>query len=176
MMGNISKWLLLTVGAVTLIAAVVLVGILLIKSDKPSADMSDKPASTTKVPTKDEPKAATGTTITSAESEYGNILWGPNRQAIYIWEREPSTTPQCYDDCATAWPPVLTTEEPSAGAGIDDTLLGTTERSDGTTQVTYNGHPLYYYAHEGPGEVKCHNVTTHGGLWWVITVDGARAA
>ena len=48
-------------------------------------------------------------------------------------------------------------------------LLGTTRRTDGTTQVTYAGHPLYYYAHEGPNEVKCHNVSTHGGLWWVVT-------
>lgn len=174
-MGKISKWLLLTVGAISFIVAVVLIGMLLTRSDMLSTDMSDEPTATKEVPTSTEPKAA-GTTITSAGSDYGDILWGPNRQAIYIWEREPSTTPQCYDDCAEAWPPVLTTGDPNAGAGIDAALLGTTKRSDGTAQVTYNGHPLYYYAHEGPGEVKCHNVATHGGLWWVITVDGARAA
>lgn len=175
MTGNISKWLLLTAGAITLIVAVVVVGVLLTRSDTPSTDMSDKPTKTTELPNSGEPKAV-GTKIISAGSDFGDILWGPNRQAIYIWEREPSTTPQCYDDCAEAWPPVLTTGEPDAGAGIDAALLSTTKRSDGTTQVTYNGHPLYYYAHEKPGEVKCHNVTTHGGLWWVITVDGARAA
>jgi predicted lipoprotein with Yx(FWY)xxD motif len=116
-----------------------------------------------------------GTTITSADSDFGQVLWGTNRQAIYIWQREPSTTPKCYDDCAEAWPPVLTTGDPVADGEVDATLLGTTTRRDGSTQVTYNGHPLYYYAHEGPGEVRCHNVATHGGLWWVITPAGERA-
>ncbi len=58
---------------------------------------------------------------------------------------------------------------------VNGSLLGTTKRTDGTTQVTYNGHPLYYYAHEAPGEVKCHNISTHGGLWWVIQPNGNRA-
>ena len=45
---------------------------------------------------------------------------------------------------------------------------------DGSTQVTYGGQPLYFYAHEGPGEVRCHNVDLNGGLWWVIGPDGRR--
>ena len=63
--------------------------------------------------------------------------------------------------------------EASGAADVD--LLGTAKRRDGSTQVTYGGQPLYYYAHEGPGEVKCHNVATHGGLWWVAQPDGDRA-
>jgi predicted lipoprotein with Yx(FWY)xxD motif len=169
------KWLLLTIGVVVVVATAI--GIVLTKSSNtPPVTMPDEPIMTEKqVPASPVPKTV-GTMITSAKSDYGDILWGPNRQAIYIWEREPSATPECYDDCAVAWPPVLTTSEPEAGAGIDATLLGTTKRSDGTTQVTYNKHPLYYYAHEGSGEVKCHNIVTHGGLWWVITTDGARGA
>lgn len=103
------------------------------------------------------------------------MLFDAKKQAIYIWEKEPSSQPECYDDCATAWPPVLTTGPPTASGKVDAGLLGTTKRTDGTTQVTYNGHPLYFYAHEGPGEVKCHNISTHGGLWWVIQPDGKRA-
>ena len=166
------KRLLLATGIV--VVAAMMVGIVLTKRDTPPVATSNE-STTTEKPTPSVPKTI-GTIITSAKSDYGDILWGPNHQAVYIWEREPSTTPQCYDDCAVAWPPVLTTSEPEAGAGIDATLLGTTKRSDSTTQVTYNDHPLYYYAHEGPGEVKCHNVATHGGLWWVITTDGARGA
>lgn len=165
--------LLLAIGGV--VVAAIAVGIVLTRSDTPPAGISDEPTTKEKKPTPNVPKT-TGTMITSAKSDYGDILWGPNHQAIYIWEREPSATPQCYGDCAVAWPPVLTTGEPEAGAGIDAARLGTTKRSDGTTQVTYNEHPLYYYAHEGPGEVKCHNVATHGGLWWVITTDGTRGA
>ena len=69
---------------------------------------------------------------------------------------------------------MLTTGTPRAAGGVDASLLGTTKRSDGSNQVTYNGHPLYYYAHEGPGEVECHDIATHGGLWWVVTPAGDR--
>ena len=103
------------------------------------------------------------------------MLFGPDRQAIYMWESEQSATPECYGSCAEAWPPVLTDGRPRAAGAADADLLGTTKRKDGSTQVTYGGHPLDYYAHEGPGEVKCHNVATHGGLWWVVQPDGKRA-
>lgn len=169
---NLKRLLLVT--GVVLVAAMV-VGIVLTRGDTSPVAISDEPTTTEKQVSAPSVPKTVGTIITSAKSDYGDILWGPNHQAIYIWEREPSATPQCYDDCAVAWPPVLTIGEPEAGAGID-AALGTTKRSDGTTQVTYNEHPLYYYTHEGPGEVKCHNVATHGGLWWVITTDGARGA
>ncbi len=119
--------------------------------------------------------AAPGTTITTGDSEFGPMLFGANNQAIYIWEVETTATPACYDDCAAAWPPVLTVGGPVAAGAVEQPLLGTMVRTDGSTQVTYGGHPLYYYAHEGPGEVKCHNVSTHGGLWWVVQPNGERA-
>ncbi len=125
-------------------------------------------------PTKPAPKAR-GTVITTGDSEFGPMLFDTNDQAIYIWEREPTSKPTCYDDCAAAWPPVLTKGTPAAKGGVDPSLLGTTKRDDGSLQVTYNDHPLYFYAHEAPGEVECHNVSTHGGLWWVVQPDGDRA-
>jgi predicted lipoprotein with Yx(FWY)xxD motif len=70
---------------------------------------------------------------------------------------------------------VLAVGDPVAGAGLEASRLGTTERSDGTKQVTYGGHPLYYYAHEGPGEVKCHDVPMNGGNWYVVQPEGERA-
>lgn len=118
---------------------------------------------------------ATRTTITTGDSEFGTMLFDSKRQAIYIWELEESTKAECYGDCAEAWPPVLTNGPPIASGSVKSELLSTTERTDGTTQVTYNGHPLYYYANEEAGEVKCHNITTHGGLWWVIQPSGVRA-
>jgi predicted lipoprotein with Yx(FWY)xxD motif len=60
-----------------------------------------------------------------------------------------------------------------AGAGVKQALLGTVNRRDGRRQVTYNGWPLYYYAHEKAGEVKCQNVKTHGGTWLVVRPSGA---
>jgi len=119
--------------------------------------------------------SATGIVITTGESEFGTMLFSGKKQAIYIWELEDSSKAECYGDCAEAWPPVLTEGDPQATGEVNSDLLGTTKRSDGNTQVTYNGHPLYYYAHEAVGEVKCHNVATHGGLWWVIQPTGNRA-
>lgn len=137
-------------------------------------------SSTTPTPTPtaspSKPPPARGTEIAAATSDFGTILFDARGQAIYIWEVESTSEAECYDDCAVLWPPVLTDGAPVAGAGVRGALLGTTERSDGTVQVTYNGHPLYFYAHEGPGEVECHNIATHGGLWWVVTPEGDRAA
>ena len=67
---------------------------------------------------------------------------------------------------------MLTDGGPRAGAGLDPKLLGTTERDDGSTQVTYNGHPLYYYVDDPPGEVLCQNVDEFGGLWLVVKPSG----
>lgn len=144
-------------------------------ADPPAAD--EPPASSPTSPASPSPtdNDRYGTAITTRSSDFGQILFGPRRQAIYMWESEPSDTPECYAGCAEAWPPVLTDGRPRATGGVDADLLGTTKRKDGSTQVTYGGHPLYYYAHEGPGEVKCHNVATHGGLWWVVQPDGERA-
>ena len=119
---------------------------------------------------------ATGTLITTAGSDYGEILFDETGQAIYLFDAETSSTPGCYDDCALAWPPVLTVGDPRAGGAIDASLLGVTTRSDGAVQVTYRDHPLYYYADEGTNEVTCHNVDEYGGLWLVVTPSGGPAA
>jgi predicted lipoprotein with Yx(FWY)xxD motif len=115
-----------------------------------------------------------GTEIELADSQFGSILFDGEGQAIYLFDKETSSKPGCYGECAQAWPPVLTEDEPVAAKGADSSLIGTTKRKDGSTQVTYDGRPLYYYAEEGPGEVKCHGVDEFGGLW--LVVDGAGAA
>ena len=113
-----------------------------------------------------------GTTITLGDSEFGSMLFDSNKQAIYVFENDRDGETVCYDDCAEAWPPVFTSGAPKAGKGVDGSLLGTVKRRDGKRQVTYAGKPLYFYAHERPGEVKCHNVDLNGGLWWVVGPDG----
>jgi predicted lipoprotein with Yx(FWY)xxD motif len=123
-----------------------------------------------------KPDAGGGTEIVVAESQFGSILFDADQQAIYLFDKESTPKSECYGACAEAWPPVLTDGEPQAGDGADAKLLGTTERDDGSTQVTYNGHPLYFYAHEGPGEVLCHNVSEFGGLWLVLERSGNPVA
>jgi predicted lipoprotein with Yx(FWY)xxD motif len=117
---------------------------------------------------------AAGTRITVSNSEFGPMVWGPKRQAIYVFQRDSFKRSRCYGECAEAWPPVYTTGKPVAGSGARRGLLGTIRRRDGRRQVTYRGRPLYYYAHEGAGQVLCHDVDLNGGLWWVIGADGKR--
>ncbi|MGE3379965.1 MAG: hypothetical protein AB7I40_16975 [Nocardioides sp.] len=104
----------------------------------------------------------------------GTILFDGTGQAIYIFDVE-AGRPRCYDACAEAWPPVLTNGDPRAGDRVRQSLLGTTRRTDGTSQVTYDGHPLYFYAHETKREVKCHDVFLNGGNWYAVQPDGDRA-
>jgi predicted lipoprotein with Yx(FWY)xxD motif len=117
-----------------------------------------------------------GAAIIVRDSQYGPMLFGSNRQAIYIFENDSKGKTACYGECAEAWPPVVTKGEPKAEKGSKASLLGTIKRRDGTRQVTYAGQPLYYYAHEDPGEVRCHNVNLNGGFWWVVGPDGRRRA
>jgi predicted lipoprotein with Yx(FWY)xxD motif len=133
-------------------------------------------AATSAAPSKDAtPTTKPGTEIVAADSKFGQMLFDDRKQAIYLFAIETTDEPKCYGDCAEAWPPVLTDGDPVAGRSVKASLLGTTERPDGTTQVTYGGHPLYYYAHEGPGEVECHDVFLNGGKWYVVQPNGDRA-
>jgi predicted lipoprotein with Yx(FWY)xxD motif len=115
--------------------------------------------------------------IVAKKSAFGRVLFDANGQVVYVFENDRANRSNCTSaECVKAWPPVLTREQPSAGSGVDAGLLGTIRRSDGMLQVTYDGRPLYFYEHEAPGEIKCHNVDLHGGLWWVVTSRGQPAA
>jgi predicted lipoprotein with Yx(FWY)xxD motif len=89
---------------------------------------------------------------------------------LFTRDRSPAST--CYAACAAAWPPVLTRRAPGR-AGRLPGALGTTRRHDGTSQVTYDGHPLYYYTGDvNPGEILCQNVDEFGGTWLVVSPSG----
>jgi predicted lipoprotein with Yx(FWY)xxD motif len=141
------------------------------KSEAPGEEKGE-PSSQGGADQKEKP----GTEIVAGDSEFGEMLYDSNDQAIYIFENDGEDETVCYDECAEAWPPVLTDGAPEAGDGVEGSLLGTIERDDGTIQVTYAGQPLYFYAHEAPGEVRCHNVDLNGGFWWVVGPDGERLA
>lgn len=120
--------------------------------------------------------AARRAEITAQDSPFGRVLFDANGQVVYVFQVDRRNRSNCTSAaCVRAWPPVLTEERPTAGAGVDAALVGTTRRSDGTLQVTYDGRPLYFYEHERPGEIKCHNVDLHGGLWWVVEPSGDPA-
>jgi predicted lipoprotein with Yx(FWY)xxD motif len=113
-----------------------------------------------------------GKVIASHDSQFGTILFDDDRRAVYLFDRESSNRSRCYAECAIAWPPVLTKASPRGNGAASTSLLGTTARNDGTTQVTYNDHPLYYYRDDPRGEVLCQNVVEFGGRWLVLDTRG----
>lgn len=118
-------------------------------------------------------EAAGAATIEVVDSQYGSVIADGSGEALYLFDRETGSESECYGECAEAWPPVLTSGEPKPGSGAEAALLGTTERKDGEMQVTYAGHPLYYYVDDSPGTILCQNVDEFGGLWLVVQPDGA---
>lgn len=116
---------------------------------------------------------ATNSTLIVKSTRYGRILFAGNGRVLYAFTGDRRGRPsRCYGDCAAAWPVYFAKGTLRAGAGVKQSLLGTTRRRDGRLQVTYNGWPLYYYAHEGPGEIKCQSVFLNGGLWLVVRPAG----
>lgn len=114
--------------------------------------------------------------------QYGAYLTDADGRALYLFtadqqgKGDAKATSNCSDACATAWPPLLTDGQPKAGDKVQSDLLGTIERQDGSTQVTYNGWPLYYFARDqGPGETAGQDVHGFGGEWYLVTPEGAKA-
>jgi predicted lipoprotein with Yx(FWY)xxD motif len=98
------------------------------------------------------------------------VLVDGNGRAFYLFTHDRTPSSRCYAACAGAWPPCLSAGERAAGAGAQGNLLGTTTPSGGLTQVTYAGHPLYYFVGDRhPGEVLSQGVEEFGGAWYVVT-------
>lgn len=169
-------------------AAVVFLGLLTACAEKPATPAAGDSTSTRgqtnpktvlpsaepSVPPNARPSVR-GTTVVAADSDFGTILFDDTGQAIYLFDAEGTSRPRCYGPCAHAWPPVVTEGLPRAGEHVRAALLGRIQRADGTSQVTYDGHPLYFYAHEGKHDVECHDVFMNGGNWYAVRPDGRPA-
>ena len=118
-----------------------------------------------------------GAAIQTHASKFGTILTDGSGRSVYRFESDTGTASTCYHACAAIWPPVMTTGSPIAIAPAMSALLGTTPRQDGGVQVTYAGHPLYYYyTDQSPGDVTGENVNSYGALWDLMKPSGADAA
>jgi predicted lipoprotein with Yx(FWY)xxD motif len=105
-------------------------------------------------------------------SSLGSILVDVKGMTLYLFTQDTPNTSTCYGGCVGYWPPLLTSGAPVGGMGVSASMLGTTKRTDGTTQVTYNGWPLYYFASD-----KSAGDTTGEGVqnaWYVVTPDGMK--
>jgi predicted lipoprotein with Yx(FWY)xxD motif len=121
-------------------------------------------------------KAHTGAAITIATTQgSGAHLVGQGGRAIYLWAADKGNMSTCSGACAQSWPPVLTTGTPKRSGAVKSSLLGTTKRADGSTEVTYRGHPLYYYAGDtSSGSTTGQGSTSFGAPWWLVSPSGAE--
>jgi predicted lipoprotein with Yx(FWY)xxD motif len=117
---------------------------------------------------------STHATVKTATSSLGRIIVDGKSHTLYLFEKDKHGKSACSGACAENWPPLLTKAAPKAGAGSRSSLLGTTKRSDGTTQVTYNKHPLYtFIADQGKrGSTKGEGIDAFGARWYVVTAKG----
>jgi predicted lipoprotein with Yx(FWY)xxD motif len=105
---------------------------------------------------------------------YGNVLYDKDHFVLYVFSADHGSTSTCYGACSSAhggWPPLLTKGAPRV-AGLNSNLLGTTKRTDGSRQVTYAGHPLYYWSGDTAHTAMCQHVQLHGGFWYVVNATG----
>jgi predicted lipoprotein with Yx(FWY)xxD motif len=114
-----------------------------------------------------------GAVVKVAKSPDGRILVDSKGITLYDFVADKGTKSVCYGACAALWPPLITKGKPVAGPGVRASLLGTTKRKDGKLEVTYNGHPLYYFVTDRkPGQTTGQGVNQFGGPWWVISPAG----
>ena len=112
--------------------------------------------------------------VGTAKGSAGTYLIADEGRAVYLWVADTSGKSNCSGACAKVWPPVETKGMPKAEDGVNASDLGTIRRSDGIQQVTYNGHPLYYFiADKSKGDTKGQGNNGFGALWWLVAPSGS---
>jgi predicted lipoprotein with Yx(FWY)xxD motif len=143
-------------------------------SSSSSATTSSTPAAAGNSPTASAAASASGNALTAKTIGGQQVVTNAQGFTLYWFVPDTSTTSKCTGSCATYWPPVK--GPATTGSGVTGTL-GTITRTDGTTQVTYDGHPLYTYAADtAPGQAKGNGLNLSGGVWHEMTVSGATPA
>lgn len=115
----------------------------------------------------------TGTTLSLRKTGLGSVLVNARGHTIYLFAKDKNGKSACNGSCAKFWPPVLSQGKPTAGPGLKVSLVGTTRRSNGSRQVTYNRHPLYTYVlDKRPGQTKGEGVFAFGARWHAVSARG----
>ncbi len=134
---------------------------------QPPSQQPSQPAGATAMPSE-----AAGVAISVAQSSLGAYLAGPNGHALYVLTKDSANTSTCTDSCAQNWPPLLVNagQTVSPGTGVTGTVA-TFARPDGSTQVSVNGMPVYYFA--GNSAASDTNGQGIGGVWFLAAPDGS---
>lgn len=118
---------------------------------------------------------ASKATVDLAKTDVGDVLTGPSGRTLYLFEKDKSPKSTCSGECANDWPPLMASGKPAAGSEVKASMLGTSKRSDGKEQVTYNGHPLYYYEGDTKaGQTAGQGVDAFGAEWYVVGANGSK--
>jgi predicted lipoprotein with Yx(FWY)xxD motif len=118
---------------------------------------------------------AASITIGLRSTALGQILVDGKGRTLYLYEADKAGMSNCYGDCASVWPPLLASGTPVAGSGLNGSLLGTTTRRDGSVEVVYNGHPLYYFVSDRQaGDVTGQAISSFGAEWYVLSAAGSK--
>ena len=119
--------------------------------------------------------AGMAATVDLHNSSLGSILVDAQGRTLYLFEADKNGKSACSGPCATAWPPLLSNGAPQAAMGASASLIGTTARGDGGSQVTYAGHPLYYFVGDkAPGDLTGQGIDQFGAKWYVVGKDGKK--
>jgi predicted lipoprotein with Yx(FWY)xxD motif len=114
-------------------------------------------------------------TVTAASTKLGMVLVDGSGRTLYLFEKDQPDQSACAGACAAAWPVDSSSGTPRAGSGVKASLLGTITRSDNTTQVTYNHHPLYYYSGDSrAGQQNGQGLNAFGAAWFVVAPAGGK--
>ncbi|MGZ4271547.1 MAG: COG4315 family predicted lipoprotein [Solirubrobacteraceae bacterium] len=115
-------------------------------------------------------------TIKLRSTSLGKIVVDSKGHTLYLFEKDKRGKSACSGQCAKNWPPLIVRGKPKAGSGLSAARLGTTKRSDGRTQVTYGGHPLYTFIVDAgkPGSVKGEGIKAFGAEWYVVGANGKK--
>jgi predicted lipoprotein with Yx(FWY)xxD motif len=125
------------------------------------------------------PKTASGqaATVGISNTGIGQILVNSQGRTLYLFKADQGTKSACTGTCAGAWPPLLVNGGPTLGKGISASLVGTAMRPEGTTQLTYNGHPLYLFAQDQKaGETNGQGVSAFGAAWFALNSAGNQVS
>ena len=119
--------------------------------------------------------STTGTVISTQAGSAGAFLTAGSGRAVYLWAADGMNMSACSGACTAAWPPVPATGTLTATGGAKASDLGTITRSDGTKQVTYDGHPLYYFVGDSAaGQTNGQGSDNFGAEWWLVASSGAK--
>ena len=120
-------------------------------------------------------KTAKPTVAFATVGGVGKVLVDAQGRTLYLFEADKGTMSACAGGCTSVWPPLTTTGKVTAGTGLAAAKLGTAKRSDGSTEVTYNGHPLYTYAGDsGPGQTAGQGIDEFGAEWYALSPSGNK--